>query len=129
MIVVFDAHCLLCSGSVRWLLRRDKRKLLRFASAQSEAGRELLTLAGVDILDPQSFVVVDGQRHYTESAAVLRIVGALGWPWRVLRATRLVPAPLRDAIYRWIARNRYRWFGRREVCFLPDPADARRFIG
>jgi predicted DCC family thiol-disulfide oxidoreductase YuxK len=128
MIVVFDAHCLLCSGSVQFLLRHDRRKVLKFASAQSAAGRALLNGAGVDAHDPQSFVLVADAGNWTETAAVLRIAHALGWPWRLAWALWIVPAPLRNVLYRWIARNRYRWFGRREVCFLPEPADAARFI-
>lgn len=129
MIVVFDAHCLLCSGSVRFLLRHDRAKVLRFASAQSTAGRALLAGAGVDVDDPQSFVLVADGRSWTETAALLRIAHALGWPWRLAWALWIIPAPLRNALYRWIARHRYRWFGRHEVCFLPEPADAARFIG
>ena len=128
MIVVFDAHCLLCSGSVQFLLRHDRRHRLRFATVQSDAGRELLTQAGIDALDPQSFALVDGLSTWTETAAVLRVAHALGGPWRLAWIAWLIPAPLRDALYRWIARNRYRWFGRRDVCFLPDPDDADRFI-
>lgn len=128
MIVVFDAHCMLFSGSVQFLLHHDRQRHLRFATVQSDAGRQLLTQAGIDAVDPESFVLVDGAQTWTETAAVLRVAGALGWPWRLAWIAWLVPYPLRDAIYRWIARNRYRWFGRREICFLPDPADAERFI-
>ena len=128
MIVVFDAHCLLCSGSVQFLLRHDHRQLLRFATVQSPAGRELLRKAGIDAIDPESFVLVGTDRTWTESAAVLRVAHVLGWPWRLAWLAWLVPAPLRNALYRWIARHRYRWFGRREACFLPDDRDAARFI-
>ena len=128
MIVVFDAHCLLCSGSVQLLLRHDTHRRLRFATIQSDIGRNLLERAGVDAIQPDSFVLVDGQKTWTETAAVLRVAHALGWPWHLAWITWLIPYPLRDAVYRWIARNRYRWFGRRDVCFLPDPEDADRFI-
>lgn len=128
MIVVFDAQCLLCSGSVQFLMRHDKHRRLRFATIQSDAGRGLLASAGIDAVDPESFVLVDEVRTWTETAAVLRVADALGWPWRLAWIAWLIPYPLRDAIYRWVARNRYRWFGRRDVCFLPDPADADRFI-
>ena len=128
MIVVFDAQCLLCSGSVRYLLRHDRRRRLRYATVQSDAGRELLQRAGVDAIDPESFVLLDGTRTWTGTAAVLRVAHALGWPWRLAWVAWLIPCPLRDALYRWIARNRYRWFGRREICFVPDTDDAERFI-
>ncbi|MEO7935480.1 MAG: thiol-disulfide oxidoreductase DCC family protein [Dokdonella sp.] len=128
MIVVFDAQCLLCSGSVQFLLRHDKGRRLRFATIQSEAGRRLLERAGIDAINPESFVLVDEAQMWTETAAVIRVADALGWPWRLAWIAWLIPYPLRDAIYRWIARNRYRWFGRRNVCFMPDPDDADRFI-
>jgi predicted DCC family thiol-disulfide oxidoreductase YuxK len=128
VIVVFDAHCLLCSGSVQYLLRHDHRRRLRFATIQSDAGRALLANTGIDAIDPESFVLVDDVRTWTESAAMLRVAHALGWPWRLAWIAWIVPAPLRDALYRWIARHRYRWFGRSEQCFLPDAADATRFI-
>ena len=128
MIVVFDANCLLCSGSVQFLLRHDKYRRLRFATIQSDIGRDLLERAGVDAIEPDSFVLVDGQRIWTETAAVLRLAHTLGWPWRLAWIAWLIPYLLRDAVYRWIARNRYRWFGRRDVCFLPAPEDADRFI-
>ena len=128
MIVVFDAHCLLCSGSVQFLLRHDRSRQLRFATAQSDAGKQLMSLAHIDALAPESFLLVDGERIWTDTAAVLHVAHALGWPWRLACVAWLIHYPLRDAIYRWVARNRYRWFGRREVCFLPDPEDAERFI-
>jgi predicted DCC family thiol-disulfide oxidoreductase YuxK len=128
MIVVFDAHCLLCSGSVQFLLRHDRARRLQFATIQSQPGRQLLQQAGIDAIEPESFVLVDGERTWTETAAVMRVADALGWPWRIAWTAWLIPYPLRDAVYRWIARNRYRWFGRRDVCFLPDADDAERFI-
>lgn len=128
MIIVFDAHCLLCSRSVQFLLKHDHRRRLRFATVQSATGRELLERAGIDVVDPESFVLIGAQRTWTESAAVLRVAHALGWPWRLAWLAWLAPAPLRNALYRWIARHRYRWFGRRDTCFLPDEADAARFI-
>ena len=128
MIVVFDAHCLLCSGSVQFLLRHDNHRRLQFATIQSDIGSRLLEQAGISAIQPDSFVLVDDWRTWTETAAVLRVAHALGGPWRLAWIAWLIPYPLRDAVYRWVARNRYRWFGRRDVCFLPDPEDADRFI-
>jgi predicted DCC family thiol-disulfide oxidoreductase YuxK len=82
----------------------------------------------VDTFDPESFVLIDGERSWTETAAVLRVAHALGWPWRLAWLAWLIPYPLRDFLYRWVARNRYRWFGRRDVCFVPNADDADRFI-
>ena len=79
-------------------------------------------------MTPKSNVLLDGTRTWTGTAAVLRVAHALGWPWRLAWVAWLIPCPLRDALYRRIARNRYRWFGRREICFVPDTDDAERFI-
>lgn len=128
MIIVFDAGCVLCSGWVQFLLKRDRRKVFRFASMQTPAGAALLKDAGLSVEDLQTILLVDGDRSYQHTAAILRIVHQLGWTWRLLWLGWLVPAPIRDATYRFVARNRYRIFGRREQCFLPSAEDRNRFI-
>lgn len=128
MILVFDAECLLCSGWVQFLVRHDTQNLFRFASMQSDAGRNLLEGAGVDATDPDTFILVDGSTVYSQSDGILRVLNALGWPWRLALVFRIVPAPLRDVFYRCVARNRYRWFGRRDTCYLPTADDEARFI-
>lgn len=128
MIVVFDAQCLLCDGWVRFLLRHDRRRVLRFASIQGANGRALLGRAGLQIDGLQTLLLVDGDRSWQHTAAILRVLHALGWPWRLAWAAWLIPAPLRDALYRWLARNRYRWFGRSDACLMPPPDHAQRFL-
>lgn len=128
MIVVYDAHCLLCSGSIQFLLRHDRQGVLRFASMHGETGRQLLARAGVNPDDVDTVLLVRGDRAWAESAAVLRTLHALGWPWRLAWIGWLIPAVLRDALYRCVARNRYRWFGRSDACILPPPGVAERFL-
>ena len=128
MIVVFDAKCLLCNASVQFLLRHDHRGILRFASIQGKSGRELLAQAGLRADGLQTLLLVDGNRSWQHTAAILRVLHALGWPWRAAWIAWLVPSLLRDAVYRWLARNRYWLFGRSEVCLMP-PSDYRaRFL-
>ena len=129
MIVVFDGQCLLCNGWVRFLLRHDRRGVFRFASIQGEAGAALLARAGLRVDGLQTLLLVDGQRTWQHTAAIIRILHALGWPWRAAWLAWPVPSPLRDALYRWGARNRYRVFGRTDECLLPEPVHARRFLG
>jgi predicted DCC family thiol-disulfide oxidoreductase YuxK len=128
MIVVFDAKCLLCSAWVRFLLEHDRREVFQFASIQSKAGSELLSRVGLSVSDLQTLLLVDEERSYQHTAAIFRILNELGFPWRIAWSAWLVPAPIRDAAYRWIARNRYRIFGRTDVCFLPNAAHRSRFI-
>lgn len=127
-IVVFDGVCVLCSGGVRFLLRRDRAGRFRFAAMQSESGRRLLSDHGLDPRDPVSFLLLEGGRAYTDSGAALRILVLLGGWWRLAGAFYAVPRPLRDAIYRFVARRRYRWFGQRDACFVPTAETADRFL-
>jgi predicted DCC family thiol-disulfide oxidoreductase YuxK len=128
MIVVFDGKCLLCSGWVRFLLNRRGGKRIRFASMQGETGRQLLLDAGLQPDALQTLLVVDDGHSWQNTAAILHVLNALGWPWKLAWAGWLVPAPLRDAWYRWVARRRYRIFGRSTTCMLPPPGTEQRFL-
>ncbi|MDM0110535.1 thiol-disulfide oxidoreductase DCC family protein [Variovorax sp. J22R133] len=128
MIVVFDAQCLLRNGWVQFLLRHDRRGVVRFASIQGAAGKDLLAEAGLKVDGLQTLLVVEGARTWQHTSAILRVLHALGWPWRLAWGAWLVPAPLRDTLYRWVARNRYWLFGRTETCAMPPPNYAERFL-
>jgi predicted DCC family thiol-disulfide oxidoreductase YuxK len=128
VIVVFDAQCLLCSAWVQFLLRHDARRVFRFASIQGPSGQRLLAEQGLQVDGLQTLLLVDGARSWQHTAAIFRVLHALGWPWRLAWAAWLVPAFLRDPLYRWLARNRYRWFGRSDTCLLPQPQHAHRFL-
>jgi len=129
-LVLFDGVCNLCNAWVQWLIERDPEGRLRFASLQSDAARAVLSEAGVDdpAALPDSIALVDETGVHVRSAAALRIAGRLGFPYSLGRAALFVPRPIRDAVYRLIARNRYRWFGRREACMRPTPELAGRFL-
>ncbi len=128
-ILVFDGVCMLCSRSVQFVLRHDHAKRFRFATTQSPAGAQLMASNGLDASQPASVLLFDGQRAYTESAAMIRVLRSFGGAWSALAATAwLMPRPLRDAVYRAVAKRRYRWFGQRETCYLPDPSEADRFL-
>lgn len=126
--IVFDGHCVLCNGWVRFLLRHDHAMRYSFASMQGVTGAALLERHGLDPSDPSSFLLVEAGSAYTNTDAIVRVVAGLGGPWTAVRALRMLPARWRDAVYRAVARNRYRWFGRREQCALPDPAQRARFL-
>ncbi|PUE38783.1 thiol-disulfide oxidoreductase DCC family protein [Limnohabitans sp. Hippo3] len=128
MIVVFDGQCLLCNAWVRFLLRHDQRGVFRFAAIQGRTGQALLQQAGLQLEGLQTLLLVDGAKSWQHTAAILRILHHLGWPWRAAWLGWLVPAVLRDALYRWVARHRYRIFGWSDRCMVPSPDVATRFL-
>ena len=128
-VILFDGVCNLCNGFVQFIIERDPRAQFRFASLQSAAAAALLNghLSTGPI--PDSVVLVEGDRIYTQSTAALRVARGLGFPWSLSYAFIVVPKPLRDAAYAWVARNRYQWFGKRDVCMVPTPELRSRFLG
>lgn len=128
-VVLFDGVCNLCNGSVQFIIRRDPAGRFRFASLQSEAGQALLRRHGLDPEDLFSVILVEDGRVHSRSDAALRIAGGLSGGWRAAGALRVVPRPLRDLVYGLVARNRYRWFGRRDACMIPTPELRARFLG
>ena len=128
-LVLFDGTCNLCHGAVQFIIRRDSQARFRFASLQSPAAARLLaSLARSEPL-PDSMVLLtrDGRVHL-HSGAALRIARRLRFPWFLAAVFLVVPPLLRDALYRWIARNRHRWFGRRDACLLPTADLRARFL-
>jgi len=128
--VLFDGVCNLCNAAVQWLIERDPAGTLHYASLQSDAARDALADAGVEDATtlPDSIVLIDDAGVHVRSSAALRIGAALGFPYTLGRAGLVIPRPLRDGVYRMVARNRYRWFGRRTVCMRPTPELASRFL-
>ncbi len=127
-IVFFDGVCNLCNGTVQFLIRNDKSKLLTFCSLQSERGAEVMKQVSKQGGTPKSIILLAGNRYYTKSTAVLKIAQKLGGRWALLYPFILIPGPLRDLVYDLVAKNRYRWFGRSETCMVPDPSLAARFL-
>jgi predicted DCC family thiol-disulfide oxidoreductase YuxK len=126
-IVLFDGVCNLCNGAVRFIIKYDPDGRFLFAPLQSQTGQDLIRAyaipPGVD-----SVILIKGNRAYTGSEAALLIARGLTGLWPLLWGFIIIPPPLRDAVYRWIARNRYRWFGKRDQCMLPTPAQQARFL-
>ena len=127
-ILLFDGVCNLCNGVVQWVVERDPEGRFRFASLQSDAGEALLREFGRPTEDYDSFVLVDGDDHYTKSTAVLRVLRDLGFPYSLAWPLRYVPRVLRDAVYDAVAASRYSVFGKRDRCMIPDESMADRFV-
>jgi predicted DCC family thiol-disulfide oxidoreductase YuxK len=119
--IVYDGVCRLCSGSVAWIAQRVDHRV-RFVPAQSGEGATALKAAGLNALDPESFLVVQGGQSLQKSRAVIAVLHVVGGVWKTAALLlRLLPRPAADQIYGWIAINRYRWFGKRTTCFIPRP--------
>ncbi len=130
-ILLFDGVCTLCDGAVQFVMRHDADERFRFASLQSEAATPYLKRAGLEADYLASLVLVDeaGQIHVGAEAA-LEVGKRLDAPWRWLAAAgRVVPRPLREAVYRGVAKSRYRVFGKKDECRIPTPAERARFLG
>jgi predicted DCC family thiol-disulfide oxidoreductase YuxK len=128
-VIVFDGVCLLCSRWVDFILRHDHACRFRLAAMQGHHGSRLLGEHGLSPDDPTSFLLVQDGHGYTDTDAIIRVLRGLSHRWTLVAgALRLVPAFLRDPVYRWIARHRYRLFGRRGQCRMPDAAHAMRFL-
>ena len=127
-IVIFDGKCVLCSGFARFILRADRGGRIRLMAAQSRLGMALYRHFGLDLVDYETNILLVNGQAWFESEASIRIFAILGFPWSSVSLFRLLPLTLRDRLYRIVARNRLRWFGRRETCYLPDPAHADRFL-
>jgi predicted DCC family thiol-disulfide oxidoreductase YuxK len=127
-IVFFDGVCNLCNGSVQFIIARDPSNYFRFASLQSAAAERLLAEHGYDAGSLSSVILLENGRMYERSTAALRIARRLAGGWWMLSVFTIVPRGVRDAIYEWIASNRYRWFGRRDECMIPTPEMRSRFV-
>lgn len=127
-LIVFDGDCVLCSGSARFVMRHDPGMRFRLTAAQSRVGQALYRHYGLDPVGYDTFLLVAEGRASVRSEAALEIARRLGPPWAAAAAIRPVPRPWRDAAYDLVARNRFRVFGRRDTCFVPDPAQAERFL-
>jgi predicted DCC family thiol-disulfide oxidoreductase YuxK len=132
-IVLYDGVCGLCNGAVQFLLKRDRKDLLRFASLQSDFAASLLKRHGLDHRDLDTVYVVLNQGEATESLlakgdAVLFFAKAMGGVWRIARAGRIMPQPIRNWLYDFVARHRYQVFGKYESCMLPDPKQKDKFV-
>ncbi|MCA9300495.1 MAG: thiol-disulfide oxidoreductase DCC family protein [Phycisphaerales bacterium] len=127
-VVLFDGVCTLCNSAVRFIIRHDRAGRFRFASLQSHAAARLLEGREGMSPPPDSMIVIDGEGIHTRSDAALRVARGLAWPWCWVGLGRCLPRWCRDPVYAFIARHRYRWFGRSETCMVPTDDVRGRFL-
>lgn len=127
-ILLFDGVCNLCNGAVQWVIRHDPEGRIHFAALQSEIGQQLLEKAGLPTEELSTVIFSHNGHLYTRSDAALELLRQLGGSWSLLYGLKIIPRPIRNGIYDWVARNRYRWFGKRESCMIPTPDLKARFL-
>ena len=127
-IIRFEGVCNLCNGAVTYIIKRDKKNIFKFAALQSEIGQELISKFNIDTLKVDSIILIDGEKNYEKSTAALHIAKHLSGTYHLLFGFMIVPKFLRNAIYDYIARNRYKWFGKKESCMIPTPELKSKFL-
>lgn len=126
-IILFDGECNFCDNSVQFIIKRDPKGKFKFASLQSNIGKEFIKRFNVPE-DMDSIVLIEDNKCYFKSSAALRICGNLNGIWKIFHLLIILPRPLRDLFYGIIAKNRYKWFGKKDVCILPNPEIRNRFL-
>ena len=127
-VILFDGVCNYCNSMINFVIRQDKQKHFRFAPLQSETAKRLLAEYEIDDPNMNSFVLIWKGKAYQKSTAALNVMYLLPWYWKEVQVLRIVPRFLRDEIYDFISRNRYKWFGKKEACMVPTPELRNRFL-
>lgn len=127
-IILFDGVCNLCNGAVQFVIKHDPDRRFLFTSLQSETGKNLLQKFAISPDDLSSFVLLQNDKVYTQSTGALKVIKQLRGAWKLLYGFIIVPAFIRNAVYRLIADNRYKWFGKQDACMMPTPALQSRFL-
>ncbi|WP_108425698.1 thiol-disulfide oxidoreductase DCC family protein [Flagellimonas amoyensis] len=129
-IILFDGVCNLCNNSVLFVIKRDKKDLFRYASLQSEVGQQLVRERGIDTSQVDSIILIEpGVAYFTKSDAALEIAQHLGGLWKLSAVFTWIPKSVRDVVYDFVARNRYKWYGKKDACMVPTPELRAKFLG
>jgi len=127
-IILFDGVCNFCNSAVNFVIKRDKKSVLKFAPFQSEFAEKILINHHLSAEDLSTFLFIENNKIYTKSTAALRVSKYLKGVWPLLYGFIIVPKFIRDGIYNWIAKNRYQWFGKKEICMIPTADVRARFL-
>ncbi len=127
-LILFDGICNFCNNAVNFVIKRDKTALIQFAPLQSDKATLYLQQFNLPIDQNNTFVFIEATKAYTQSTAVLKVCRHLKGLWPICYVFIIVPKFIRDGVYNWVAKNRYKWFGQREECMLPTPEISKRFL-
>ena len=127
-VILFDGVCNFCNAGINFIIKQDKKKIFRFAPLQSEAGQKLLEYYGLPTEGFESFVLIEDGKVYQRSTAGLKVCNKLPWFWKWTQLAWIAPKFIRDGVYNFIARNRYKWFGKKDECMIPSADVRSRFL-
>ncbi|MDL5511883.1 thiol-disulfide oxidoreductase DCC family protein [Arenibacter sp. M-2] len=128
-IILFDGVCNLCNNSVQYVIEHDKGDAYRFAALQSEIGKKLVAERGIDASLVDSIILIEpGVAYYTKSTAALKIAQSFGGVWQLASVFEWIPEKIRNWVYDFIAKNRYKWYGKKEACMIPSPELKEKFL-
>lgn len=128
-IILFDGVCNLCNSSVQFIIKRDTKDVFRFVALQSEIGREIIDFLGIDTKITDSIILYEPNRaYYVKAEAALRIAKELTGLYKFLFVFNYLPAIIKDTLYDFIAKNRYKWYGKNESCMIPTPELKQKFL-
>lgn len=127
-IILFDGVCNLCNSSVNFIIDHDRKNIFRFASLQSDSGQVLLKKFGLNNVSFDSIILIDKEKYFTRSSAVLKIAKDFPGFWKLLYIFIIIPPAIRDLLYDIIAENRYKWFGKKDSCRVPTPELKEKFL-
>ncbi len=128
-IILFDGVCNLCNSTVQFLIKHDKKDVFRFVALQSDLGQQIMAYIGIDTSKVDSIIVYEpGKAYFYKAEAALEIASAIGGVYSLLAVFKVVPKSISNAVYDYIARNRYKWYGKKEACMLPTPEIKAKFL-
>ncbi len=127
-IILFDGVCNFCNSAVNFVIKRDKNNLIQFSPLQTQIAHELLAKHKLPTEDLKSFIFIEDGKSYTQSTAALKVCRYLTGLWPLLYSFIIIPHFIRDGIYKWIAKNRYKWFGQKNECMIPTPELQAKFL-
>ena len=127
-IILFDGVCNLCNGAVNFVIKRDTGNVFKFTPLQEKQGVLLLKTHAVDTQKLDSIVLIENEKVYVKSSAALRIARKMSNLWPLFFVFLIIPSFIRDGVYDFIAKNRYKWFGKKEQCMIPTPGSREKFL-
>ncbi len=127
-IILFDGVCNLCNSSVNFVIKKDKNDVFRFAALQSEIGKKYIDKFNVDPSQTDSIILVEGEKHYIKSSAALNVAKSLKGAYPLFYGFMIIPNFIRNWVYDYVAKNRYKWYGKKESCMIPTPELKGKFL-